>query len=117
VVDLLRRDGNGALNASSPAPSVAIDAAAWLPLSFFGGQLETTWRLTARHERGLADGPWAGLLDGDLTTVGAVVSGTVGSASFYVEVDNVMDTSGERVPGRALAGRGLTAGFSWDLWD
>ncbi len=116
-VSLLGLDAGGALNALTPVPSVTARASASMPFALFEDYLQTRLTATLEFERGLARGPWSGLLDDARTSVSLVATGAVGSARIFVALDNILSSDGARVPGFSPGGITLAAGFSWYFRD
>jgi hypothetical protein len=118
TLDVFWTDEDGPLVSLEPVPRLSLAAAAWMTTRFFeGGFLEVRWELSLRHESGLARGPWRGLADDSVTSLDACAAARAGAVRIFLEVRDLLDTGGARVPDRPLEGRRIAAGFSTSLWN
>lgn len=118
TLDVFWMDEEGPLVSLEPVPRLSAAAAAWVTSRFFeDGYLEVRWELALRHESGLGRGPWRGLVDDALTHLDACAAARAGPVRIFLEVRDLLDAGGTRVPDRPLEGRRIAAGFSTSLWN
>ncbi len=100
-----------------PVPPVRVDAEVWLVRLLFKETLSTRLGLAVMYEAPDAGEFWGDVVDDRALYTRASVTGNVGPAHIYIHMDNPFETDHPRWPGRDVAGRGFTFGFSWDFWN
>lgn len=107
----------GGAHSLVPVPPVRVDAEAWLVRLLFKETLRARLGIAAMYEAPDAGELWGDAADDRALYTRASVTGDVGPAHIYIHMDNPFETDRPRWPGRDVAGRSLTVGFSWDFWN
>jgi hypothetical protein len=118
TIDLFWTDDHGAITSLAPIPRASLAASAWVTTRFFeGGFLSVRWEVSLKHELGLSRGPWSGHIEDAMTSVDVAAGGRAGPVRIFVEVRDLLDGQGERLPDRPTGGRRIAAGFSSSFWN
>jgi len=116
-LDIFSTKGNGTLNGLAPLPVTAACLETSVPWSLFERYVTGRLELRARAEKGRARGVWRDLADDAFLSLDAVLTGSAGSARFFLSLEDALDTDPGELDHLDVEGRRLTAGFSWAFLD